>query len=198
MLQPSGLRKKFLILILVCAVLMAQPGEVRGVVSGDPSFLYVEFNGERKWPGQTHIVEHGIMLRIVAALDEPHEQSMKADLIIIDENDDARILRMKIIESSDEKEWHEYRLDTNTLNPGPYKVRIRAWNMALEDTAEHEGITSEEVVWGDLYLSLQAQQATRQPPGIPGFPWEAIGIGSILAAVSVIMRRKREPRPVHV
>ena len=79
MLRINSFGKIAVILILVCVIGSAQLGEVRGTVGGDPSFKSVEFNKERKWPGQTHIVQHGIMLKVVAALKEPHKQSMKAD-----------------------------------------------------------------------------------------------------------------------
>jgi hypothetical protein len=160
-------------------------------VSGKPHFRYIEFNEERKWPGQTHIVPHGIMLRIVAALKEPNKQSMKADLIIVDENDDARIERMTRINTDGINEWHEYNLDTSTLNPGPYSLRIKAWNSARDETSEHGGVESEEVTWGDLYLSLQIQSTqSTQSPVIPGFPWEGIILG-LVGAVFVIINSRR-------
>lgn len=193
-------RKVAVVLLLVCVIGMWELGDASGTVGGDPSFRSVEFNGERKWPGQTHIIEHGVMLRVVAVLKEPHKQSMKADLILIDESDDAKVLRMTKIKTADENEWHEYRLDTNTLNPGSYTVRIKAWNMALETTEDQEGITSKEVIWGDLYLSLQVQQTQPPLPPIPGFPWEGTAIGIILGVAVIIMQRKRQPQaePVRV
>jgi hypothetical protein len=191
MLRINRFEKIVAILILVCVIGLAQLGEVRGTVGGDPSFKSVEFNEERKWPGQTHIVQHGIMLKVVAELKESHKQSMKADLIFIDEDDNTRVLRMTKTRTSGENEWHEYELDTNTFNPGPYRVRIKAWNMPLETTGDQEGITSKEVVWGDLYLSLQTQQV-QPPPLIPGFPWEAIGIGVLLATAALIIKRKHQ------
>jgi len=182
-LNPRPAVKVLAVVLLVCAISTAQLQES----SAKPVFRYVEFNGERKWPGQTHIVPHGIMLRVLAALKEPHKQSMKADLILIDENGDARIERMKRISVDGINEWHEYNLDTSTLNPGPYRVRIRAWNAA------GEGVESEETTWGDLYLSLEAQQTTQsqQPPIIPGFPWEGIILGLLFAIPIIIANRKR-------
>ena len=181
-LNLRSLAKIMVVLLLVWTITNAQIQEA----SGEPIFRYVEFNGEQKWPGQTHIVTHGTNLRVVAALKEPHKQSMKADLILIDENDDARIERMTRTSVEGINEWHEYKLDTNTLNPGSYRLRIMAWN------AHAEGAPKEETTWGDLYLSLQTQQTTQsQPPIIPGFPWEGSIIGLIGAIPIVIATRKR-------
>jgi len=170
------------VLLFVCAISTAQLQEA----SAKPIFRYVEFDGEQKWPGQTHIVPHGTNLRVLAALKEPHKQSMRADLILLDENDDARVERMTRINSDGINEWHEYNLDTSTLNPGPYSLRIRAWNAHGEDAPQ------EEVTWGDLYLSLQAEQTTQsQPPIIPGFPWEGSLLGLMGAIPILIATRKR-------
>lgn len=186
-MNNRSLPKIILVILLVFTVSTAQMSRV----SGKPHFRYVEFNEERKWPGQTHIVPHGIMLKIIAALKEPNKQSMKADLILIDENDDARVERMTRINTDGINEWHEYDLDTNTLNPGPYTLRIKAWNSAREDTSEHGGVESVEVTWGDLYLSLQIQSTqTTQQPAIPGFPWEGIILG-LAGAVFVIISNRR-------
>ena len=54
-----------------------------------------------------------------------------------------------------------------------------------------EGVKSEEVTWGDLYLSLQASEAQAPPLPIPGFPWEGIFLGLIGAIPIVIGRRDR-------
>lgn len=182
-MSQKRLPKTIIVLLLVFAVSTAQLNRV----SGKPTVRYVEFNDERKWPGQTHIVQHGIMLKVVAALKEPHKQSMKADLIILDENDDARIERMTRISTEGIYEWHEYDLDTSTLNPGPYTVRVRAWNAAREGVVE-----SEEVIWGDLYLSLQIQTTTEgtRPALVPGFPWEGIILG-LLAAIPILLAGRR-------
>ncbi len=182
-MNPRSLLKIVMVLLFVCAISTAQLQEA----SAAPIFRYVEFNGEQKWPGQTHIVEHGTKLRVLAALKEPHKQSMKADLVLIDENDDARIERMTRISAEGINEWHEYNLDTSTLNPGPYRLRIRAWN------AHAEGAPEEEVTWGDLYLSLQTPQTTQsQPPIIPGFPWEGSILGLIGAIPILVASRKRK------
>ncbi len=188
-------RRLMLALVLVSVLGTIQMQGVAGTEGGDPSVRWVEFNDERKWPGQTHIVKHGVTLHVVAALKEPHKQSMKADLIFIDENDDARIFRMTCFNTDGIYEWHEYYLDTATLNPGPYVVRIKVWNTKSEATEDYEGVSSEEIVWGDLYLSLQTQQQVApEAPKIPGFPWEAVAAG-ILLAVAVIVGRRRQPLP---
>lgn len=177
-----SLPKVTVVLLLICAISMAQLQEA----SAKPIFRYVEFNDERKWPGQTHTVSHGIVLRVVVALKEPHKQSMKADLILVDDNDDAWIRRMTRISTEGINEWHEYNLDTSNFNPGPYRLRIRAWNAAKP------GVESEEVTWGDLYLSLQVQTTqSAQPPVIPGFPWEGIMLGLAGAVLVIISSRRR-------
>jgi hypothetical protein len=179
-----------LVFLVLCTIGTAQLQEI----SAKPIFRYVEFNGEQKWPGQTHIIKYGIMLRVVAALKEPHKQSMKADLIIIDENGDARIERMKRFSNEGINEWHEYDLDTNTLNPGPYQVRIKAWSAVREEQEGiSEGIESEETIWGDLYLSLQVSEDQTQPPKIPGFPWEGVILGIIVAIPVIISRKGKAP-----
>lgn len=178
----SDSRGIVLVLLLVCVIGVSQLNEVRA----RPVFRYVEFNGERKWPGQTHIVPHGITLRVVAALEEPNKQSMTADLILIDENGDARIERMERINTDVNKEWHAHDLDTNTLNPGNYTVRIKAWNAAREETGGEKAIKSEEVTWGDLSLTLEAQQTTQETSRILGFPWEGIVVALYLAVAAVI------------
>jgi hypothetical protein len=176
-----SLPKVTVIILLIFAISMAQLQEA----SAKPIFRYVEFNDERKWPGQTHIVEHGIMLKVVAALKEPHKQSMKADLILVDENDDAWIGRMTRTSTEGIREWHEYDLDTSNFNPGPYRLRITAWNSA------RDGVESEEVTWGDLYLSLEIKTTqTTQPPVLPGFPWEGIILG-LAGAFLIIIRNRR-------
>lgn len=176
-----SLLKVMLVFLFVCTISTAQLQQA----SAKPIFRYVEFNGEQKWPGQTHTVPHGTNLRVLAALKEPHKQSMKADLILIDENDDARVERMTRINTDGVREWHEYKLDTSTLNPGPYRLRIRAWNAHGEDAP------MEEVIWGDLYLSLQTEQTTQgQPPIIPGFPWEGSLLG-LMGAIPVLIAARR-------
>ncbi len=181
-MSPKSLPKVAVVLLIICAMSMAQLQEA----SAKPIFRYVEFNDERKWSGQTHIVSHGIMLRVVVALKESHKQSMKADLILVDDNDDAWIARMTRISTDGINEWHEYNLDTSNFNPGPYRLRIRAWNSAKP------GVESVEVTWGDLYLSLQIQstQSTQPPPIIPGFPWEGIILG-LAGAVLVMISKRR-------
>ena len=149
-------QKVSVILLLACMICTAP----LTAVNAEPVFRYVEFNGERKWPGQTHIVEHGIMLQVIASLEQPQKQSMTADLILIDENGDARIERMERINTDVNKEWHAHDLDTSTLNSGSYTVRIRAWNAAREEEGGEKAIKSEEVTWGDLHLILETRQAT--------------------------------------
>jgi len=177
----------FLSLILSLPLVMVSATE-----GGNPSVRYVEFNGERKEPGETYIVDHGTTLHVVAALEESHKQSMKADLIFIDENDEARIFRMELENQQGIREWHQYYVDTGNLNPGPYRVRIRIWNMAKEASEEHGGVTSKEIIWGDLYLSLKVQQQERQPPRIPGYPRESVLCGVILASAVILVRKRKQ------
>ncbi len=190
----SDLRKIAVVLLLVLIVGVSQPSEVRA----KPVFRYVEFNEERKWPGQTYIVPHGITLRVLAALEEPNKQSMTAELILIDGNNDANIELMTRINNDINKEWHAYDLDTGTLNPGNYTVRIKAWNAAREETEGEKAIKSGETTWGDLYLVLGAQQTTETPPRLLGFPWDGIVVAFylVVAAIipTVILQYTRIPR----
>jgi len=165
-------QKASIILLLACMVCTAP----LTAVNAEPVFRYVEFNGERKWPGQTHVVEHGIILQVIVALEQPQKQSMTADLILIDENGDARIERMERINTDVNKEWHANDLDTSTLNSGSYTVRIRAWNAAREEEGGTKAIKSEEVTWGDLHLTLETQQTTQSSSGVG-----RITLGGILA-----------------
>ena len=182
-------RRTIILLLFVCIIGTTQLIEVDAKLV----FRYVEFNGERKWPGQTYIVEHGIKLGILVALEEPQKQSMTADLILIDENGDARIERMERINTDVNKEWHAHDLDTRTLNPGSYTVRIRAWNAAREEEGGEKAIKSEEVTWGDLLLILEAQEMSQPSPRIPGYPWEANILG-LLGAIPILIRGRRHKR----
>ena len=156
-------------------------------VKAEPVFRYVEFNGDRKWPGQTHIVAHGITLQVVAALEEPQKQSITADLILIDENGDARIERMERITTDANKEWHMHNLDTSTLNPGSYTVRIRAWNAAREEEGGEKAIKSEEVTWGDLHLILETQQATQSSSGVGGIAFGGTLVKGMTVALFLVV-----------
>jgi len=178
-----------LVLVFVLGAVQLQSATADDTYGGDPSVRYVEFNGEQKWPGQTYIVQYGITLHVVAALKEPHKQSMTADLIFIDENGDSRVFRMTRFNTEGINEWHEYYVDTSTFNPGPYSVRINVWNAAAEETSTHKAVTSKTITWGDLYLSLQVSGNQAQPAKIPGFPWEGVILG-IIIAISVIISRK--------
>jgi hypothetical protein len=184
----NGLRRIAVVLMFVFMVGAAQLNEV----DGKPRFRYVEFNGERKWPGQTHIVPHGTVLGVVAALEEPYKQSMTADLIFIDENGDARIERMERINADGNREWHAYDMDTSTLNPGTYTVRIEAVNAAREGNGEQEELESEKETWGYLTLRLEAQQTPQPQPKIPGYPLEASIMGLLGAIFTLVYGRKRK------
>ncbi len=154
-------RKTAILVFVLCIVCTAQLSTVKA----KPVFRYVELNGERKWPGQTHIVTHGITLHVVAALEEPQKQSMTAELILIDKNGDARIEEMERTSTNENKEWHTYDLDTSTLNLGSYTFRIKATNAGREEQEGEKAIKSEEVTWGDITLILEAQQTTQSSSG---------------------------------
>jgi len=176
------------VFLIICVLGTARPLES----IAKPVFRYVEFNGERKWPGQTHIVSRGVVLRVVAALEEPNKQSIFTEFILIDKNGEARRERMKKLSVDGIKEWHEYNLDTGALSPGSYQVRIRAWNAPREETEGYDAVKSEEVTWGDLNLQLEGEQVQTSQLKIPGFPWEASLPGLIAAAAFLISGRARK------
>jgi hypothetical protein len=176
-------RKTTILLFLICIVCTAQ----LGIVEAEPVFRYVEFNGERKWPGQTHIVTHGITLQVMAALEEPQKQSMTAELILIDENGDARIEQMEQTSKDQNKEWHTHDLDTSTLNLGSYTVRIRATNAGRAEQGDEKAIKSEEVTWGDLTLILETQHTTQSSSGTGGITFRGTIIDGMIIALYLVV-----------